>query len=231
MEQNANTGVSVAPMVENKQKGGNGLKITTAIACVVAACGIGFGVYGMMQSMQKDSQISEKDNQISDLKIRLDSRADDSTIANQNEEGNDSNDENMFIINQMGIGIKNLDNAGTISQYKYVMDRSALAGDHPISSIEILSFSGVPEVGTDYITGISGAIIYEYDEGSFFDTSKCTVQIGKINEHNFCVARRSIDEEYRQLNDEVFAAWNTWAESNIDRLMTVLSDPENYVNI
>lgn len=224
MEQNADTGAPMTPVADNKRKSGKGLKTATAIACIVAVCGIGFGVHGMMQSSQKDSQIS-------DLKIQLDSRVDDPTIADQNEEGNDSNDGNMFIINQMGIGIKNLDNAGTISQYKYVMDRSALAGDHPISSIEILSFSGVPEVGTDYITGISGAIIYEYDEGSFFDTSKCTVQIGKINEHNFCVARRSIGEEYRQLSDEVFAAWNTWAESNIDRLMTVLSDPENYVNI
>jgi hypothetical protein len=224
MEQNVDTGAPMTPVADNKQRSGKGLKTATAIACIVAVCGIGFGVHGMMQSLQKDSQIS-------DLKIQLDSRVDDPTIANQNEEGNDSNGGNMFIINQMGIGIKNLDNAGTISQYKYVMDRSALAGDHPISSIEILSFSGVPEVGTDYITGISGAIIYEYDEGSFFDTSKCTVQIGKINEHNFCVARRSIDEEYRQLSDEVFAAWNTWAESNIDRLMTVLSDPENYVNI
>ena len=175
MEQSIETGVPITLAVDNKQKSGKGLIIATAIACVVAVCGIGFGVYGMIQSSQKDSQISEKDNQISDLKIQLDSRADDPIIASQNEEGNDNNDENMFIINQMGIGIKNLDNAGTISQYKYVMDRSALAGDHPISSIEILSFSGVPEVGTDYITGISGAIIYEYDEGSLFDTSKCTV--------------------------------------------------------
>ncbi len=59
MEQNANAGAPVEPIVENKQKSGNGLKITTAIACVVAACGIGFGVYGMIQSSQKDSQISD----------------------------------------------------------------------------------------------------------------------------------------------------------------------------
>ena len=64
MEQNADTGVPVAPMVENKQKSGNGLKIATAIACIVAVCGIGFGVYGMMQSLQKDSQIS-------DLKVQV----------------------------------------------------------------------------------------------------------------------------------------------------------------
>lgn len=224
MEQNTDTGVPVTPILDNKQKNRNGLKIVTAIACIMAVCGIGFGVYGMMQS-------SNKDNQISDLKRQLNSEADEPTIAGQDKESDYTNNENVFVVSQMGIGIKNIENAGTISQYKYVMDRSALAEDHPISSIEILSFSGVPEVGTDHITGISGAIIYEYDEGSFFDTSKCTVQIGKINEHNLCVARRSIDEDYKQLSDEAFTAWNTWAESNIDKLMTVLSDPENYIKI
>lgn len=56
MEQTADAGIPVAPVVENKQKSGNGLKIATAIACIVAVCGIGFGVYGMMRSSQKDSQ-------------------------------------------------------------------------------------------------------------------------------------------------------------------------------
>ena len=64
MEQNTNTGVPMTPTVDNRQKSGNGLKIATAIACIAAVCGIGFGVYGMMQS-------SEKDNQISDLKIQI----------------------------------------------------------------------------------------------------------------------------------------------------------------
>ena len=64
MEQNVDASAPVTPVVENKQKGGNGLKIATAIACVVAVCGIGFGVYGMMQSSQKDDQIS-------DLKVQI----------------------------------------------------------------------------------------------------------------------------------------------------------------
>ena len=60
MEQNSDTSVPVAPVVENsKQNGGNGLKIATIIACIVAVCGIGFGVYGMMQSSQKSNQISD----------------------------------------------------------------------------------------------------------------------------------------------------------------------------
>lgn len=50
MEQNTDTGVPITPAVDNKQKSGKGLIIATAIACVVAVCGVGFGVYGMMQS-------------------------------------------------------------------------------------------------------------------------------------------------------------------------------------
>ncbi len=71
MEQNTNTGVPMTPTVDNKQKSGNGLKIATAVACIVAACGIGFGVYGMIRSAQKDGQISN-------LKVQI--KEDDGTI-------------------------------------------------------------------------------------------------------------------------------------------------------
>ena len=64
MEQNADTGAPVVPVMDNKQKDGNGLKIATAIACVVAVCGIGFGAYGVIQ-------VSDKDNQISNLKTQI----------------------------------------------------------------------------------------------------------------------------------------------------------------
>lgn len=71
MEQNTDANTPVAPVVDNKQQSGNGLKIATVITCVVAVCGIGFGVYGMMQSMQKDSQISNLKSQISTLNDKL----------------------------------------------------------------------------------------------------------------------------------------------------------------
>jgi hypothetical protein len=64
MEQNTNTGVPMTPVVNTKQKSGNGLKVYAVIACIAAVCGIGFGVYGMMQSVQKDGQIS-------DLKVQI----------------------------------------------------------------------------------------------------------------------------------------------------------------
>ncbi len=65
MEQNSDTSAPIAPVVENnKQNGGNGLKIAIAIACIVAVCGMGFGAYGVMQ-------VSDKDNQISNLKTQI----------------------------------------------------------------------------------------------------------------------------------------------------------------
>ena len=67
MEQNVDTGAPVAPMLENKQKSGNGLKIATVITCIVAVCGIGFGVYGLMQVSDKNSQISNLKAQIEKL--------------------------------------------------------------------------------------------------------------------------------------------------------------------
>ncbi len=69
MEQNT---AAAMPVIDSgNQKSGNGLKIATVIASVVAVCGIGFGIYGMVQSSQKDSQIS-------DLKVQI--REDDGTI-------------------------------------------------------------------------------------------------------------------------------------------------------
>ncbi len=69
MEQNT---PAAMPVIDSgKQSNGKGLKIATAIASVVAVCGIGFGVYGMIQSSQKDSQIS-------DLKVQI--KEDDGTI-------------------------------------------------------------------------------------------------------------------------------------------------------
>jgi hypothetical protein len=52
-----------APTTENN-KSSNAKKwmIIAAVACLVATCGIGFGIYGMIQSSQKDAQISDLKN-------------------------------------------------------------------------------------------------------------------------------------------------------------------------
>lgn len=79
MEQNVDASAPVTPVVDNKQKGRNGLKIATAIACIVAACGIGFGVYGIIDAnstkdslVLKDAKISDLDSEITKLNTKID---------------------------------------------------------------------------------------------------------------------------------------------------------------
>ena len=55
-----------AAQAGDKRQGGNGagLKVAAIVASVVAVCGISFGVYGMIQSAQKEKQFSNLKVQI-----------------------------------------------------------------------------------------------------------------------------------------------------------------------
>lgn len=88
MEQNVDAGVPVTPMVENKQKNGNGLKITTAIACIVAICGIGLSIYGFVDSNNKSQEISN-------LKAQIEEQ--NSVIANLKNASSQNNNEDSDI--------------------------------------------------------------------------------------------------------------------------------------
>lgn len=71
MEQNADNSTPVtpvAPVVDNKQKSGNGLKITAVIACIVVFCGIGFGVFQTIENNRKNEEIDTLKTEISSLK-------------------------------------------------------------------------------------------------------------------------------------------------------------------
>ena len=72
MEQNQTPGISQSPVLKNsKQTGGVGLKITTAIAIVVAVCGIGFGVYGILGSEQKSQQIADIETELANKNQKI----------------------------------------------------------------------------------------------------------------------------------------------------------------
>ena len=92
------------PVVDNQQKSGNGLKIATAVACVVAVCGIGFGIYGMMQSAQKD-------NQISDLKVQVkDPDGEVTTLETEKIETSDENGTTITIADSMATSYESFAN-------------------------------------------------------------------------------------------------------------------------
>lgn len=62
---------SAEPMMDGGRKSNNGLKIITAIACVIAICGIGFGIYGILKSAEKDKDIIELRAQINALNEQI----------------------------------------------------------------------------------------------------------------------------------------------------------------
>lgn len=166
MEQNLDTSAPIAPAAENnKQNGGNGLKIVTAIACIVAVCGIGFGVYGVIQSSQRDSQISILNSEIIELKQTV-----------EDLKNNTSNDvvektEDYILLEELGIKIKKNDSFPNMvvkftGQGGYEIKESAEAEDFPPTTISImkvstcnddeltLGYSAKIDInGTCYITG------------------------------------------------------------------------------
>ena len=112
MEQNVDTGAPMAPVVENKRKSGNGLKIATAIACVVAVCGIGFGVYGMIQSSRKDNQISDLKAQVSEQFV-----SDKGTVGVEDNPTN-QREQGFLYLDEFGIKIKVPDDT-LVTSYAY----------------------------------------------------------------------------------------------------------------
>ena len=118
MEQNIDTGVPMTPVVDNEQKSGNGLKIATVVACVMAVCGIGFGVYGIMQSSQKDNQIAGLNSEITQLKQSIEEL--ENTI--EDTEINDDtskNDKTNMIIDDWKLKIKIPESISVVS---YALD-------------------------------------------------------------------------------------------------------------
>lgn len=124
MEQNADTGAPVAPVMDNKQKDGNGLKIATAIACIVAVCGIGFGIYGVMQVSDKDSQISNLKTQIE--KLETVEKNEESTITDIDIDESDDGESfsaniltNIKNLGDLTYGFKSI-NSGNGTVYAYI---------------------------------------------------------------------------------------------------------------
>lgn len=81
------TSIGTLPNNNNKQ---NVFKITTIVAAVMAICGISFGIYSIIQSSQKDTQISVLKSQVSELEKKV---SDLSQTTNKTIDNNQTNSE------------------------------------------------------------------------------------------------------------------------------------------
>lgn len=146
MQQDTTT-TATAPVVDNKKP--NDVKkwiIITAVACLVAACGIGFGIYGMIQSAQKDAQISDLKNKNArddENTTQLDSREE----KEEQEEKEDKEEEKADNSNK------------PVSRFEYEDKIDALDMDIPLVSDRYL---GISELGIKVkLPNISNNITYK----------------------------------------------------------------------
>ena len=181
MEQD--TTATVPVMDSGKQKDGKGWKIATAIVSIVAVCGIGFGIYGMIQSSQKDNQVSDLKVQIKNLEEKsssnnLSSIEDTTDIS---EDSNQQGDESGYLkLPKVGlmiplsqdiigkISLVDLDNGyridvKTIANYR----EQGYCGNGGSGAIGIISKENV-DIVKEYIGGSDN---YNKTKSQWFDTT------------------------------------------------------------
>ena len=202
MEQNADTGAPMTPVIDNKQKSGNGLKITTVIACVVAVCGIGFGVYGMMQSSQKDDQISdlkvqikEADGTITTIEApEIETTTNDGTTVTINDtvkvSGGPYIENGYFYVPEWGVKFKLSDN---LTNYGYAVDQDSQGDSYG-----------------DYVVGLTALMKKDYLNNPqaqyYHDVFSCSVVT--IRDAN----RNAANDNVIEFGDKKFVIHDIWRE-------------------
>ena len=180
MEQNADAEVPMAPVINDEQKSGNGLKIATMIGCIVAVCGIGFGIYGMVQSLQKDNQISNLKMQISEQKEEDEQKEDGTIVSNQRMEG-------YLSLDEFGIKI-NIPDDTIVTSYAYSSGYYGLA------------YTNIKDLGT-YEIWFAPNNLNESADYSLFSTRDYAIRISRYLKDGYdcqvsCGEEIFTDDEY-----------------------------------
>ena len=115
---------STGTPVNNNNNKQDIFKITTIITAVIAICGISFGVYGIIQNSQKDTQISDLKSQVSELEKKI------SDFSQTTDETTDNNPtDSEYDINQTWSGDRYNPNA------IYNISLNSLTGDFTYTPI------------------------------------------------------------------------------------------------
>ena len=144
MEPNTEAEAPVVSAVKEQPKNNNGLKIVTALTSVVAICGIGFGVFGMMQSIEKDNQISDLKNQVTTLNnkiVSIENDNDTSEKPTDNPSAATGNSKDYVYIGEWEIKIKIPEGLGYVD-YSFINYISDGENEYP-SDYSAIAFNGV----------------------------------------------------------------------------------------
>ena len=230
------------PIAGDNKKSGNGLKIVTTLAIILALGGAGFGVYEMMQSSGKDSQIKEKDEKISSLKAQIDALS--TTTEKDDKPTTDTTDvvaksgdgpyiENgYFYVPKWGVKYKLSD---SLTNYGYAVDQKNQGdsyGDYVVGLTAIMKSDYIEQPQATYYNDIFSCSVVtvrtmeESKKGTWGNTTP-TVQ---FNGQNFVV-----HDDWRTQNcgaytnmDGVYHLIDTYAPTDTaaQQLKAILSNPE-----
>lgn len=119
---------TLPPSAPSADKGDKTFKIATIIVSVIALAGIGFGVYGMLQSTQKDTDITSLKTQVQNLNTAL-AAANDNTPDNTTPDDTTTEDTQDYIyVGEWGIKIKIPENLKNVSYEVSNYDNDDSAG-------------------------------------------------------------------------------------------------------
>ena len=144
MEQDTSVATPVAN--NNKKNKEKTWKIIAIVTSVLAICGIGFGIYGMTQSSQKERRISDLETQIDGLNNKsssLETDSDNTSASGGMEDGSadvaDGNSKDFIIVGEFGFKIKKPENwRDLVSRYTYYNDYP-----HAVDTFEIMENESV----------------------------------------------------------------------------------------
>ncbi len=225
---------------EPKEK--NSYKIAAFACAALALVGLIFGSFGMLKAMSLKDHIPE-------LKVEVKNEDGTTTALESNKYTVKKETKTVtinelpkkdegFTVNGMGIRIKGLDNLAV-----YYYSKGASAPDAPIATLTVGHNWGIPTysdgtaLGLDSVPIVNAAILYAYAPDGYFDQytreSVCTVEVGQIGENRFCVQRLGYPEDLTSYyyTDEVNQAWMNWFDAGADKVMEILSNPDNYSKI
>ncbi|MBQ8156300.1 hypothetical protein IJ101_00740 [Candidatus Saccharibacteria bacterium] len=222
MEQNAAATMPV--MDSGKQNDGKGWKIATVIASVVAVCGIGFGVYGMMQSSQKDNQISDLKVQVEDSNGKITTLetekiettdGDGTTVTIADSTVKNENPEDYIYVGEWDVKIKISDNLSNIS-YEFLGD-----GYHRSCRTLGLSASTKGDGSKPSFVKTGG------DKGDYLGY---VMRCPKEDFYPYGAVINIDDSEYSYYYERIqYPITQTdWESESVDAIKDMLTNPDNY---
>ena len=144
----------------NNQKSDKGLKIVVAIACVLAVCGVAFGIFELLQNSKKDSQISDLKAKVENIQTPAQEIPGTNLEPISGEPASNLSFKNSIILSEGA----NVFSVQFVSDNHYTNRRSIRISisDGAISSCTVVepsaSGSGTVSAGDCQVSGLSGKI-------------------------------------------------------------------------